>query len=281
MLTAGICAYNEGRSIGKAIASLLPQLGGGDELIVVASGCTDNTVPAVREIAEGDKRVRLIEERERRGKSSAINLILKNAKGGTIVLTDADVIVGEGAVSALSKRLEESGAGAVIAQTCPYKTENFFDRMQAFAWRAFNSTRAEQSESGELFALNGYLSAVRAGIVKQIPEGNLVEDWLLGWEIKKSGSAVVYEPEAIVYVKSAQNLRDYIRQKSRVRAGQWQMRKEGMKLGYLRKPSHLKHLLSSPYALPYLALDAAIFAKAFLNFSAGRLSWEPVESSKI
>lgn len=281
MLTVGICAYNEGRSIGKALASLLPQLGSGDELIVVASGCTDNTVPAVREIAERNKRVRLIEEQEKRGKSSAINIILKNAKGGTIVLTDADIIVGEGAIGALSKRLEESGAGAVIAQTCPYKTENFFDRMQAFAWRAFNSTRAEQSQSGELFALNGYLSAVRAGIVTQIQEGNLVEDWLLGWEIKKTGNAVVYEPEAMVYVKSAQNLRDYIRQKSRVRAGQWQMRRHGMKLSYLRKPSHLRHLLASPYALPYLVLDLAIMADAFVNVSLNRLSWQPVESSKI
>ncbi|MFH1225425.1 MAG: glycosyltransferase [Candidatus Diapherotrites archaeon] len=281
MLTAGICAYNEGRSIGKAIASVLPQLGSNDELIVVASGCTDSTAPVVREIAEKDARVRLMEEPERRGKSSAINFILKNAKGGTIVLTDADVIVGSGAIKALEERLEESGAGAVIASTCPYKTENFFDRLQAFAWRAFNSTRAEQSQSGELFALNGYLSALRAGIVEQIPEGNLVEDWLLGWEIKKAGHAVLYEPRAEVYVQAAQNLGDYIRQKERVRTGQWQMRREGMKLSYLRKPVHLKHLLKSPYALPYLALDAAILAKAFLNFSTGRRAWEPVASSKI
>lgn len=281
MLTAGICAYNEGRSIEKAINSVLPQLGTKDELIVVASGCTDNTAEIVHGIAGRDARVRLIEQERREGKASAINVLLREAKGGTIALTDADVLLGKGALRALEQRLEHSGAGAVIGQTCQYKNETFFDRMQGFAWRTFNSTRAEQSESGELFALNGYLSAVRKGIVLEIPTGELVEDWLLGWEIKKRGHAVVYEPRAKVYVKAAQNLRDYARQKARVRAGQWQMHARGMDLGYLRRPSHLKHLLKSPYALPYFALDAAIFTGAFLNFRLNRLSWKPVNSSKI
>lgn len=278
--TIGICAYNEGRSIEKALLSILPQLSNKDELIVVASGCTDNTVPVVQGLAKHEPRIRLIIERERGGKARAINLILHAAKGGNIVLTDADVVLGAGAIRRLVMPISQ-GAGAVLGRTVPYQQEGFFDNMQAFAWDAFHRTRVRQSESGELFALNGYLSAVKRGIVNEIPEDNLVEDWLLGWMVRQQGHAVIYAPEAKVYVKAAQNLSDYIKQKSRIRLGQWQMREKGMPIKYVRRPAHLAELLGSRYALPYLALDLFAWGKSFMDFKMGKRYWEQVKSSKI
>lgn len=280
MNTVGICAYNEEKSIGKALAGILPQLGKRDEVIVVASGCTDRTVPVVRALAGREQRLRLIVERERKGKTSALNRILREAGGENIILTDADVLLGEGSIKFLMGRLSAKTGGA-IARTMPYQREGFFDRMQAFAWRSLHKTREWQSGRGELFALNGYLSAVKRGIVEQMPEGNLVEDWLLGWIIKNKGFEIIYEPRARVYVKAAQNLSDYLRQKSRVRLGQWQMAGLGMPLGYARKPFHLAELFSSRYALPYMALDLFVWGKTYADFRAGRTYWEQVKSSKI
>mgnify|MGYP001590781332 FL=1 len=80
MITVGIPTYNEENSIAKCINSILPQIKKDDEVIVVASGCTDNTVLEIKKIMEKDKRVKLIIETERKGKSSALNEIIKNAK---------------------------------------------------------------------------------------------------------------------------------------------------------------------------------------------------------
>ncbi len=280
-LTVGVCAYNEEKSVAKALGSVLPQLGGGDEVIVVASGCTDRTVEIVRGVAGKDPRVRLEVEPARRGKAAALNKILSLARNECVVLTDADVLVGPSAVEAIAVALETKGVGAVIGRTVSLQQESFWDKLQDFAWRAFNDLRQRQSDAGNLFALNGYLSAVKKSLVKEpIPEDSLVEDWMLGWGIKEQGYRVVCCPEAIVYVKAAQNLRDYLRQKVRVRVGQLQVTERGMGWAYLRQPSNLGLLLQSPYALPYLALDLVAWALALARYACGVRKWTQVGSSK-
>ena len=64
MITIGIPTYNEEKVIVKCINSILPQISKDDEIIVVSSGCTDNTEKRIKEI--NDKRIRLIIESERK-----------------------------------------------------------------------------------------------------------------------------------------------------------------------------------------------------------------------
>ena len=75
--SVGITAYNEEDNIGPLLDAMLDQHLHDvaiTEIIVVASGCTDNTVPIVRSYQARDPRLQLIEQPERRGKTSAINL---------------------------------------------------------------------------------------------------------------------------------------------------------------------------------------------------------------
>ena len=58
----GIMAYNEEANIARTINAVLKQEGPSirvEEVIVVASGCTDRTVPTVAEIALKEPRVHL------------------------------------------------------------------------------------------------------------------------------------------------------------------------------------------------------------------------------
>src|SRR3989454_9095933 len=79
-LSIGICAYNEALRLPALLESLASQsLPAGfvvDEILVVASGCTDGTERLVEHWAEIEPRVTLIREPERRGKASALNAIL-------------------------------------------------------------------------------------------------------------------------------------------------------------------------------------------------------------
>ena len=80
--SVGIMAHNEEANIGRTIHAVLEQQGPSvriEEVIVVASGCTDRTVPIVAEIALQEPRVRLCVQEKREGKASAINLFLKQA----------------------------------------------------------------------------------------------------------------------------------------------------------------------------------------------------------
>src|ERR687885_2372489 len=81
--SVGIMAHNEAANIATAIETILHQrltVGHVAKLIVVASGCTDGTVPVVAAIARDDARVRLLVQQWREGKASAINLFLGGAR---------------------------------------------------------------------------------------------------------------------------------------------------------------------------------------------------------
>src|SRR4051812_45175436 len=94
--SVGIMAYNEEANIADAIRTVLGQELSSShvaELIVVASGCEDGTVPIVSEIAAHDARVRLIEQPQREGKASAINLFLAAATSPVLLMVSGDVLV--------------------------------------------------------------------------------------------------------------------------------------------------------------------------------------------
>src|SRR5690242_15824399 len=99
--SVGIMAYNEEANIADAIGTILGQELRSShivELIVVASGCEDATGAIVREIAQRDPRVQLVEQPRREGKASAINLFLATAGAPVLLMVGADVLVEDGTI---------------------------------------------------------------------------------------------------------------------------------------------------------------------------------------
>ena len=93
--SVGIMAYNEEANIERTLRAILDQQSLTtriEEVIVVASGCTDHTVPLVDVIAQQEPKVSLYVQEKREGKASAINLFLKQATSQVVVLLGADVI---------------------------------------------------------------------------------------------------------------------------------------------------------------------------------------------
>src|SRR5919202_3461681 len=120
--SVGIMAYNEAANIATAIKTILDQhltLGHVAELIVVASGCTDATVPLVAAIARHDARVRLLVQERREGKASAINLFLRAARAPLLLLVGADVLVKDGTIDALLRHLGDPRVGMVGGHPTP------------------------------------------------------------------------------------------------------------------------------------------------------------------
>ena len=279
MLTIGIPAYNEEKSIKKTILNILPQIDKNDQLLVVASGCTDNTVGVVNSI--NDQRIKVITQKERKGKVSGTNTILSNALGQIIVLIDADVIISKGSIKKLVENLEDKQVGATCARVANFQRKTLFDKIQGLGWEGLDQQKKEENIKGTFYALNGYLMAIKKGIVDQIDEKFLLDDALLGWEIKEKGYKVIYESKVCAHVKAAQNLKDYIAQKARNRIGWWQMTKKGMKINERRNVKQLKFLFKSFYAWLYIGLDFLIWIKAFIDFQRNKTYWEPIKSSKI
>ena len=87
-------AHNEERNIGRLLAALVSQRTKKvvlSEILIVASGCQDNTESIVRDWAKRDPRIQLLVQARREGKASAVNAFLRQAREKIVVLCSADL----------------------------------------------------------------------------------------------------------------------------------------------------------------------------------------------
>jgi poly-beta-1,6-N-acetyl-D-glucosamine synthase len=220
--SVGIMAYNEAANIGGALASLLnqcPQLARIDELIVVASGCTDATVPIVAEFARKDSRVRLLEQARREGKASAINLFMRNARAPILMMVGADVLVKDGTVDALLRHFRDETVGMVGAHPVPVNDEGtFLGHAAHLVWRLHDRVAQERPKLGEAIAFRN--------VFPGIPIDTPVDEISIEALITQLKYRLVYEPAAIVYNRGPATIGDYLKQRRRIAAGHLQIRQQ-------------------------------------------------------
>ncbi len=95
----GIMAYNEEANIGKLLEAAFNQKLDKcrlNQIILVASGCTDKTVEVAETYTGRDKRLEIIVQPDRKGKASTINLFLEQARGDVFILESGDTIPSSG-----------------------------------------------------------------------------------------------------------------------------------------------------------------------------------------
>ncbi len=220
MITIGVPAHNEEKGIKKCAEAILKQISKKDELLIVSDGSTDNTVSEIKKAIKKDKRVKLIEVKERKGKVNGLNLIIKKARGDIIVQTDGDVIISPNSIKLLLKHFKDSTIGGVSGNPVPVIPENnlFYDWTK-MSYRKAGELREMQSKTGTFWHMSGYLLAFRRKAIREIPSAKGAVDAWMGKIIKDNNYKMVYEPRAKVFVKTPQTISDFIKQKARVRAG--------------------------------------------------------------
>jgi poly-beta-1,6-N-acetyl-D-glucosamine synthase len=220
--SAGIMAYNEAGNIGAALASVLRQSPAGariDEVIVVASGCTDQTVPIAKAIAERDARVRVVEQLRREGKASAINVFMQNARSPVLLMFGADVILKDGTVEALLRHFHDETVGMVGAHPVPVNDERtFLGHTAHLLWRLHDRIALAHPKLGEAVAFRNVLPG--------IPVDTPVDEISIQALISQLKYRLVYEPNAIVYNRGPATVADFLKQRRRIAAGHFQIRRQ-------------------------------------------------------
>jgi dolichyl-phosphate beta-glucosyltransferase len=110
-----IPAYNEGTRLGATLEKILAyvrQQGWDAEVIVVNDGSRDNTAGLVREFAEKNPIVRLVENPGNRGKGYSVRHGMLKARGDVVVFSDADL---SSPIEEMPKLLDALSQGADIA----------------------------------------------------------------------------------------------------------------------------------------------------------------------
>lgn len=110
-----IPAYNEGarlRPTLERVLNFVRQQAWDAEVVVVDDGSRDNTADLVREFAQSNGIVRLVQNPGNRGKGYSVRAGVMNARGRIILFTDADL---SSPIEEAPKLLKEIEAGADVA----------------------------------------------------------------------------------------------------------------------------------------------------------------------
>jgi len=220
-VSVGVIAHNEERNIEPLLKALLNQELNQvkiKEIIVVSSGSTDKTNEIVGNFAKKHNKIRLIIQKERKGKYSAINHVLKTAKSDFIVQISADVLPDKRTFEALCKPLSDSSVGMVGGHSIPVnKPASFMGFLVNFEWQMHHELNLLRPKFGELIAFRK--------VFDYLPPNSVDEEYIASI-IRGKGFRMVYSPNAIVFNKGPEHFRDFVVQRRRIYSGHLFLRKK-------------------------------------------------------
>ena len=220
--------HNDGANIGPLLDRLLeePDV---SQIVVVASGCADGTIPAVTAISERHpSRVRLYVERERSGKVSAVNFGLAQLRTPVVVVVSGDVLPDRGAIAKVVKALEEPGVGLAGGRPMPVNGAGTpIGHAAHLLWRLHHRLALHQPKLGEMIAL-------RAEAVVSLPFTS-VDEACFQALLEHAGWRSAYVPDAIVWNRGPGTKDDFVSQRRQVHTGHlWLRRRQHYAVPSLR-----------------------------------------------
>lgn len=232
-VSVGIMAHNEESNIGNLLKSLQKQKTKNvkiKEIIVVSSGSTDNTNKIVKKYSNNNKKIRLIVQKKREGKVSAINKFLKAAKNKILVLESADTIPGKNAIESLCHPLNDGKIGIVASHPVPRNTKNnYFGFLAELQWSLHHKISLSEPKFGELIAFRKLFGRIK---------NTAVDEEYIAMLIKKKGLKGVYAADAIVYNTGPKTIANFLKQRKRIYWGHLELKKK-----YNYKAATMKNFL--------------------------------------
>lgn len=208
-----------------------------------------------------------------RGKNYMLNKVFKKAKGDIIIMTDGDVFVNENCVREIYEKFRDSKVGSVTGRPVSSNPRNtmlgYWSHLLCDA--GAHKIREKKNKEGKYVEGSGYLWAIRAGIVDEMPL-DVAEDSITPYMIYKKGYKTVYAPNATATTQFPTDIKGWINQKTRTA-------KAHEKLGYymkedknLRSKSFLNEIRYGYWAFSY-PNNLKEFIWTLLIFPARMISW--------
>ena len=204
--------HNDGTNIGPLLARLLaePEVG---QVVVVASGCEDDTVATVTRLAaEHPDTVRLYVEQERSGKVSAVNFGLAQLRTPVLVVVSGDVLPERGAIGKVVRALADPGVGLAGGRPVPVNdAASPIGHAAHLLWRLHHRLALHQPKLGEMIAL-------RAEALVSLPRTS-VDEACFQALLEGAGWRSVYVPDAVVWNRGPGTKADFVGQRRQIHTG--------------------------------------------------------------
>lgn len=213
MISVIITSFKEPQVVGRAIEAVVKNKTKRKyELIVAAPD--EPTAQVIKKYAKKDKRIKYFKDKGK-GKVGALNELFAKVKSEILILTDGDVWISEHAIEDLVKALDDPKVGCVTGRPIAANDKNtmigYWSHLLVDA--GAHKIREKLNKENKFIECSGYLFAYKNKI-KKIPV-DVAEDSIIPYLLWKQGYSIKYVPEAKVYVKYPNNLKDFVKQRVR------------------------------------------------------------------
>lgn len=286
--SVGVIVYNEAQNIEKLLNALITQEMHQTEMveiIVVSSACIDETDSIVRKFQESNPIVKLITEKERNGKSSAINLFLKEMKADIGIIESGDTLPCNDVLEKLVTPFQDEKVGMTGGRPSPINTsDTFIGYSVNLLWKLHHKMALESPKLGEMIAFRK--------IFDSIPSKSAVDEASIEAIIKENNLIMKYIPDAIIFNKGPENIHEFIVQRKRIMIGHlWLKSKHNYKVISQKKSLLIKITLSEMlhrkdrifWILGTVALEVYSRFMGWFDFTFRKknpFKWEIVKSTK-
>lgn len=284
----GIAVSNEEQNIGNLLENLIANCPSEVERIcIVSSGSTDKTDEIIRSFSKRDKRVQLITESERNGKSSALNILLVESENyDYMILTGGDNIPCRDALVNLMDFMKSGDVDIIGARPLPVNDPRTF---MGFCCHLLWNLHHESSLT--VPKISGELMAFKTKIVRELPPAIVNDDAYVQSIGEMRKCKIAYCPEAEVLLKGPSTVHDFVTQRRRVFVGHQQLEfLIGKKISTMKVPRWSSILKACPYkglkgrayAIGFISLQGIAFLFAKWDFARHNLpiKWKMVKSTK-
>lgn len=291
-VTIGIPAYNEEANIKHLLKNLLAQeIESADvqEIIIVSDGSSDSTVSQAKLIT--DKRIKVIDRKQRLGILKTQNEIVKNAQGDILVLLDADVIPANGLfLKEIIKPIIEKKASLVGADTVSTAPDTFFEKVISASHQFKTDMYKKIRNQNNIYLCHGRARAFSKRLYsKLIWPDSPPEDAFSYLFCIKNDYKFVFAPKAKVIFRSPLSFRDHLKQSSRFFIGRRQMEKyfsqkfvrNQYKIPFsVYLQTFIKHLLKEPITMSLYFLIVSSIRIKTIGLKVQKAVWDVSTSSK-
>jgi cellulose synthase/poly-beta-1,6-N-acetylglucosamine synthase-like glycosyltransferase/spore germination protein YaaH/peptidoglycan/xylan/chitin deacetylase (PgdA/CDA1 family) len=213
-----IAAYNEEKVINKTIHSILRSDYDPLEIIIVNDGSTDRTEEVILEEFGDHPQVHVI-SKPNSGKTDSINVGYQYANGEIIVSIDADTIIAENAISLLVRHFVDPEVAAVSGNVKVGNVRNLLTLWQHVEYiTGFNLERRAFDKLNSIPVVPGAIGAWRKSAVEEagyFQHDTLAEDTDITLTLLRLGYKVQYEDRAYAYTEAPEDIKSFIKQRTR------------------------------------------------------------------
>lgn len=219
-LTIGIPAYNEEKNIKLLLEAILAQKQSGyklEKIVVVLDGSTDNTGDYVLEKARGNKILKLIAGKKRKGKIFRLNQLYALNTSDYIITLDADILPADNhTIERLVNNLNAENSVMAAANLVPVKPGSFIGKIiytNNVIWKKVGAQFRNGDHISNLYGQANILKKEFAKSFKYPSDISCDEEYLYIKATRNSGFR--FAKNSKFYFKSPENLHDYLYQSRR------------------------------------------------------------------